>query len=102
MALSFERTRSYYFQATFGCLEIVRDATVAIEPGYVVQYSTMFIRDWMVFHRGWLSCSSDGFLNMVARLQSRWEDFLKTVASMTVKISGCGSEEAVTDAIYDH
>ena len=38
---------------------------------------------------------------MMARKQSQWKDFLETVALMTVKIWGCGVEEAVIDAMFD-
>ena len=41
-------------------------------------------------------------LNMVAQKQSQWEDFLEMVGLITVKIWGCGGEEAVIDAIFDH
>ena len=41
-------------------------------------------------------------LNMMARTQSQWEDFLEMVGLMTVKVWECGGEKAVIDAIFDH
>ena len=42
-------------------------------------------------------------LEFVARKQTRWEDFLEMVGlTVTIKIWGCGGEEAGIDAIFDH